>query len=465
MTTSGDGAPSGFSLSCTRANHMPFLPFSNPPTTPDWAGVGEEMYQLVARLYPICRSITGDGVRETLRVLQEHIPLDIHEVATGTQVFDWTIPKEWNIRDAYIKNSRGERLVDFQQSNLHVMGYSVPVKTKMSLAELKEHLYTLPDHPEWIPYRTSYYKENWGFCLSHEQFLALEADEYEVHIEASLQDGYLTYGEYYLEGEHTDEVLLSCHTCHPSLCNDNLSGIALLTVLAKYIQARPRRYSYRFLFTPGTIGSITWLALNEARVSRIKHGLVAACLGDPGKSTYKKSRRGDAEIDRVVIHVLRRSGEDHEVVDFSPYGYDERQFCSPGFNLPVGCFMRTPHGRYPEYHTSADDLSLVQPRYLADSFAKGVSIVNLLEGNRAYINLNPKGEPQLGKRGLYGAIGGQSGGRERELAMLWVLNLSDGHHTLLDIAERSGLAFELLKDAADRLLAVKLLRECAGGAV
>ena len=423
--------------------------------------VSQEMYQLISELYPICRSITGNGFRETLHWIKKHIELTQHEVPTGTQVFDWTVPKEWNIKDAYVKNSKGERIIDFKKSNLHVVNYSVPVKQKIHLEELKKHLFTLSDRPDWIPYRTSYYKESWGFCLSHKQFLELQDEEYEVCIDSSLEDGHLTYGEYYLKGEKPDEVLISCHACHPSLCNDNLSGIAIATFLAKYLSQINLSYSYRFIFIPGTIGSITWLSLNENQVHKIKHGLVLTCLGDPGKSTYKKSRRGDAEIDKAVTHVLKHSGKDSEIIDFFPYGYDERQFCSPGFNLPVGCFMRTPHNCYPEYHTSADNLELVQPQYLADSFSKCFSVLHILENNKKYLNQNPKCEPQLGKRGLYGAIGGQTDTKMREMAMLWVLNLSDGNHSLLDIADRSSMSFDSINQAADALLQHDLLKEKA----
>jgi aminopeptidase-like protein len=427
-------------------------------TTRNQLDTGQEMYQLISDLYPICRSITGNGLRESLRLLIRHIPLTIHEVLSGTAVFDWTVPKEWNIRDGYIKNSKGERVIDFKKCNLHVVSYSLPIKKKISLAELKEHIFTLPEQPDWVPYRTSYYKENWGFCLSHNQLVDLKEKEYEVSIDASLEDGHLTYGEYYLPGQTSDEVLITCHICHPSLSNDNLSGIALATFLARLLRSFSLRYSYRFLFIPGTIGSITWLSQNESNVSKIRHGLVIACVGDSGKSTYKKSRRGDAEIDKAAAHVLKHSGKDYEIMNFSPYGYDERQFCSPGFNLPVGCFMRTPHGKFPEYHTSADNLQFVKPEYLADSFSKCMSIIHILEHNDKYLNQNPKCEPQLGRRGLYGAIGGQTDGRLRELAMLWVLNLSDGNHALLDIAEKSGLKFDLIKNAADALVNHNLLK-------
>jgi aminopeptidase-like protein len=421
--------------------------------------LGQHLYQLVAELYPICRSITGNGVRETLKLMQRHIPLEIQEVPSGTEVFDWVVPPEWNIRDAYIKDAQGQTIVDFKTCNLHVVNYSIPVHQTLTLSDLKAHLFTLPDYPDWIPYRTSYYKENWGFCLSHKQYLQLPEQDYEVYIDSSLEPGFLTYGEYYLPGETTDEVLISCHICHPSLCNDNLSGIAVAVFLAKHLSQLPqRRYSYRFLFIPGTIGSITWLCRNEVQTAKIQHGLVLTCVGDPGKITYKKSRRGDAEIDRVATYVLKTSAPDYEVIDFFPYGYDERQYCSPGFNLAVGCFMRSPHGSFPQYHTSADNLELVQPEFLVDSYRKCWSILQILDLNRAYLNQNPKCEPRLGKRGLYKAVGGDVHTALNEMAILWVLNLSDGTHTLLEIAERSRIAFSDIHRAADALAAHNLLR-------
>ncbi|MCW5315429.1 DUF4910 domain-containing protein [Nostoc sp. KVJ3] len=416
--------------------------------------IAQELYQLVNRLYPICRSITGDGVRNTLKIISEHVPLSVYEVPTGTQVFDWIVPKEWNIKDAYIKNSQGKKIVDFANSNLHVVNYSLPVHKKISLTELKAYLFTLPEYPDWIPYRTSYYQETWGFCLSHNQYLELNEEEYEVYIDSSLESGHLSYGEYYIPGDSTDEILISCHVCHPSLCNDNLSGVAIATFLAKYLSQTKSKYSYRFLWIPGTIGSITWLAINEAKVKNIKHGLVLTCLGDAGNFTYKKSRRGDTEIDKIAAYVLENSKQGYEIIDFFPYGYDERQYCSPGFNLAVGCLMRSPHGSFPEYHTSADDLNFVQPQYLAESFLQCSSILHILNNNEIYYNQNPKCEPQLGKRGLYN---GHQDSKVNQMAILWILNLSDGHHTLLDIAERSGMSFDMIKNAADRLLANDLL--------
>lgn len=422
----------------------------------DPATVGPAIHALMRELYPICRSITGDGFRQTLARLQQEVPLEVHEVPSGTKVFDWTVPREWSIRDAYVKNSSGDRVIDFRRHNLHVVNYSVPVQGKMSLAQLRPHLHTLPDQPDLIPYRTSYYKEAWGFCLPHRQLEQMPEDEYEVCIDSTLQDGHLTYGECLLKGASAQEVLISCHACHPSLCNDNLSGVTVAAFLAKHLAQVPLRYSYRFLFIPGTIGSITWLSLNEDRARAIAHGLVLTCIGDRGNFTYKKSRRGNAEIDLAVGHILKHSGRDYTTVEFSPYGYDERQYCSPGFDLAVGCLMRSPHGEFAEYHTSADNLDFVDPAALADSFAKILSVFDVLEHNRTYMNLNPKCEPQLGKRGLYSVVGGTHI-KQLEMAMLWVLNLSDGRFSLLDIAERSGLAFDMISDAAGMLLRHDLL--------
>jgi aminopeptidase-like protein len=415
--------------------------------------VGETAYALIKELFPICRSITGDGLRQTLGIVGRRIPLKINEVPSGTRVFDWTVPREWNIRDAYIKNSEGEKIVDFRQSNLHVLNYSVPVNKSVSLTELKEHLFSIPEHSEWIPYRTSYYRENWGFCLSHKQLQMLEEREYEVFIDSTLEDGSLSYGELFLQGEEDGEILFSCHACHPSLANDNLSGVAVATMLAQRLSSVRHRYSYRFLFIPGTIGAITWLALNQEKTGNIKHGLVLSGLGDAGPFTYKKSRIGDAEIDRAAAHALKHSGGLHNIIDFYPYGYDERQYCSPGFNLPVGRLSRTPFGEYPEYHTSADNLDFVRSDALDESFQILWSILRILENNGKFMNMNPHCEPQLGKRGLYSNIG------KNELAMLWVLNLSDGNNTLLDIAERSGIEFTSIEDSARILSENNLLKE------
>jgi aminopeptidase-like protein len=419
----------------------------------DSTALGDEIYALAAELYPICRSITGDGVRRTLQILGRAIDLQISEVPTGTPVFDWTVPREWTIRDAYIKNESGERVVDFREHSLHVLNYSAPVRERLPLADLKPHIHTLPDQPDLIPYRTSYYAERWGFCMAHNRLAALPDGEYEAVINASLTDGYLTYGEYLHRGEAEDEFLLSAHICHPSLANDNCSGLALLTLLAKSMAGLRTRLSYRFIFAPGTIGAITWLARNEANVGRVKHGLTVSCVGDGGGPTYKKSRRGDAMIDRAMLHVLKHAAPSPNILDFFPYGYDERQYCSPGFNLPVGMFERSQFGTFPEYHTSADNLDFIRPEHLAASYRMITAAIDIVENDRRYVNLMPKCEPQLGRRGLYGAIGGDKDAAAKNMAMLWVLNLSDGEYSLLDIAERATLPFSIIHGTA------KLLKE------
>jgi aminopeptidase-like protein len=417
---------------------------------------GRDMLALIRELFPICRSITGNGLRRSLAKLGELFPLATHEVATGTEVFDWIVPREWNISDAYIKDAAGRRVVDFQQNNLHVVNYSAPVSARMSLSELKPHLHSLPEHPDWIPYRTTYYAESWGFCLSQRQLESLSDGEYEVVIDSTLEDGALTYGECVLPGQIEDEFLISVHICHPSLCNDNLSGVAVAATLAKVLASTSHRYTYRFLFVPGTIGPIAWLSRNHDAAQRVKHGLVLACLGDRGGINYKRSRRLSADIDRAVEQVLRAKGEPFEIRNFSPYGYDERQYCSPGFNLPVGSFRRTPHGEYAEYHTSADNLEFVSATYLADSLTTLLEIVDLIENDLRFINLSPMGEPQLGRRGLIPSVGGKAAKAE-QLALLWVLNLSDGRTSVLDIAERSGLSFNQIRGAIEALTACGLL--------
>ena len=419
--------------------------------------IGNEMYEQIKQLFPICRSITGNGVRQTLKIIKEIIPIEINEVPSGTKVFDWTVPKEWNINDAYIKNSKGERIIDFKKSNLHVLHYSIPVRKKIKLQELKEHLYSLPEQPELIPYLTSFYNENWGFCLSHKQLESLNDEEYEICIDSTLKDGHLTYGELEIKGEIDDEVLLSCYVCHPSICNDNLSGISLVTALAKKMSGMKLRYSYRFLFIPETIGSITWLSKNEKNIPKIKHGLIATCLGDRGNSTYKKTRDGNSEIDQVVEKVLIESDQPYQILDFWPSGSDERQFSSPGFNLKVGSLMRSVYGKFAEYHTSADNLDFVKSDFLEDSFNKYLNAIFILENNLTYRNLNPKCEPQLGKRGLYNKIGGQKREKVDKMALMWVLNLSDGNNSLLDISFKAKINFSEIKNAADVLYQNDLL--------
>jgi aminopeptidase-like protein len=428
----------------------------------DDAEIGEEIYALAGEIYPICRSITGEGVRETLRVLAQHMQLTLHEVPTGTPVFDWTIPKEWNIRDAYIKSACGRRVVDFRDCNLHVVSYSTPVRTVLPLSELRQRIFTLPEQPDVIPYRTSYYSEQWGFCMAHRRLAELEDGSYEVVIDAALEDGSLTYAEHFHRGATDEEFLLSAHICHPSMANDNCSGVALLAHLAKRLARLKTRFSYRVLFAPGTIGAIAWLARNET--ARIRHGLVLSCVGDGGGPTYKRSRQGNAMIDRAMAHVLTHTAPAPRILDFFPYGYDERQYCSPGFDLPVGLFQRSQFGTFPQYHTSADNLAFIEPGHLAASYRMIAEAIEIVECDRRLTSTLPKCEPQLGRRGLYDTEGAGSEGEDWRMALLWVLNLSDGRSSLLDIAERAGMPFRAIRRAAERLEQHGLLQAVACGA-
>lgn len=448
---------------------------------------GNQMYELIEKLFPICRSITGNGVRETLNIIKKQIPIQVHEIPSGTKVFDWTVPKEWNIKDAYVKDAKNNKIIDFKKSNLHVLNYSTPIHQKISLSKLKNHLFTSPNFPDQIPYFTSYYKENWGFCISQNEFNKLQDGIYEVFIDSTLENGHLTYGELYLPGKSKDEILFTSYVCHPSMCNDNLSGISLLVFLAKQMMEKKLNYSYRFLFIPETIGAITWLSINENKVSQIKQGLVATCLGDQGNSTYKKTKNGNALIDKIVSTVLRESSSPFEIINFNPDGSDERQFSSPGFNLKIGSLMRTPYRQFDEYHTSGDNLDFIKPQFLQNSFEKYSKIVEFLEAEQSiddeksadnsnhaslniitkahdeksdikYLSLNPKCEPQLGKRGLYRMIGGQKESDLDEMSIFWIMCFSDGNFTLDKIANKSGIHFEKLKKTADLLCQKNLLK-------
>jgi len=418
--------------------------------------IGLAMHKRLTELYPICRSITGDGVRKTLSNIKSSVPLEIHEVPSGTKVFDWIVPNEWNIRDAWIKNAASEKVVDFKRHSLHIVNYSTPIHKTMSLSELKTRLHSLPDQPDSIPYRTSYYEEDWGFCLSHNTLLSLSDGDYEVCIDSSLGPGNLTYGEFFLPGAVSDEVLFSAHVCHPSLANDNLSGIVVAAALAEQLaQMDQLHYSYRFLFVPATIGTIAWLSRNTAGAKRIRHGLVLSGLGDAGNMTYKRSRQESATIDRVLANVLLSNGSAHTLERFSPTGYDERQYCSNGFNLPVGRLSRTPYGTYRQYHTSEDNPDFIQPESLAESLRILRGVIRVLESNHVYVNTQPMCEPQLGRRGLYGLLHD----KVEAIAMLWILNLADGHSTLLDISERSSIPFDCIQRVASVLELKGLLRK------
>jgi aminopeptidase-like protein len=418
---------------------------------------GREAFELIRRLFPLCRSLTGDGVRATFDVLEEEIPIMRTEIPSGTKVFDWIVPDEWNIRDAYIATADGSRVVDFQRSTLHVVSYSEPVRATIPLELLRERLHTLPDQPDVVPYRTSYYERTWGFCLSHRRLLELPPGDYEVMIDSTLEPGHVSYAEATIEGDGESEVLVSTYVCHPSLANDNLSGIGVATILAKRLLGRRLRHTYRFLFAPGTIGPLAWLHQNQDGLDRIEHGLTVSCIGDGGDFTYKRSRRGDADIDRAMETVLRDSGAAHRVLPWEPWGGDERQFCSPGFNLPLGTLMRTPHGEFAGYHSSADALERIRPESLAKAVDTCLELVEVLESNRSCTNLSPYGEPQLGRRGLYRSAGGAVATPDDERALLWVLNMSDGRCTLLDVARASGLSYPVVRRAADRLAGAGLL--------
>jgi len=419
--------------------------------------IGRDAYELMRRLFPLCRSLTGDGVRATFDVLAEEIPITRIEIPSGTRVFDWIVPEEWNVRDAYIASPDGTRVVDFRRSSLHVVSYSEPVRTTLPLDALRERLHTLPDQPDVIPYRTSYYDRTWGFCLSHRQLLELPAGDYEAVIDSTLEPGHLTYAELSIEGEGDGEALVSTYVCHPSLANDNLSGIVVATMIAKELMERRLRHSYRFLFAPGTIGPLAWLHENRDSLNKVKHGLTLSCIGDDGSLTYKRSRRGNADVDRAMETVLRNAGEPHRVLPWEPWGGDERQFCSPGFDLPVGSLMRTPHGEFDGYHTSADGLERIRPESLAEAVERCLDLVEVLETNRRMTNLSPFGEPQLGRRGLYRSAGGAVATPDDERALLWVLNQSDGRSSLLDIAHDSGLRYPVIRRGAERLERAGLL--------
>jgi aminopeptidase-like protein len=390
--------------------------------------------------------------------MAKELPIELTHIASGSAVFDWEIPLEWNIKDAYIEGPEGERIVSFSENNLHVVNYSSPVNLTVSLDELLSHTYSLPDRPEWIPYRTSYYHRDWGFCLTHRVKERLKPGAYRVVIDSSLQKGHLSYGETLIPGQVEEEILIYSHICHPSIANDNLSGLAVTTWWAKNLLKSDKPYfSYRFVWGPGTIGSISWLASNKHRMSKIKCVLVAVLLGRPGLFHYKRSRSSDSEVNRVAESVLEELAADSVVLDFDPYGYDERQFCSPGINLSAGRLTRVPNGEYPEYHTSADNLDILSLDSLEESLQVCEAIGIRLEQNRIYENLLPECEPQLGKRGLYRNTGGENP-KQRELALLWVLNQSDGYMDILGIAKRAGLPFAVIESAAKDLERSKIIR-------
>ena len=423
-----------------------------------WAHIGTDAHRLLCELFPIPRSLTGDGVRETFRLLNQWLPLQVHEVPSGTEVFDWTVPDEWNFREAWIKGPDGRLVLDARQNNLHVLGYSEPVHVRMPLVALREHLHSLPELPDAVPYLTTYYARRWGFCLSQNQLEELQEGDYEVFIDADLAPGHLTWAEAVLPGQTEKEFLLSTYICHPSLANDNLSGVVTVASLYRLLEQRPRRFTYRFLFVPETIGAVAYLAEHGQRLKeKLAGGLVVTCVGDAGAFTYKKSRRGDSMIDRVCAHVLKSVGAQHSVRDFWPTGSDERQYCSPGFDLPMGSLMRSVYGEFPEYHTSLDDTSFVTAENLAESIRVYDAVLRAFDDNLVYVSRAPFGEPQLGKRGLYPTLGSQRNVRQQIEATMWLLNLADGKHSLVDMAERSGLSIFTLQEIGKRLAEAGLI--------
>jgi len=427
---------------------------------------GAGIHAFMEGIFPLCRSLTGRGVRVTLAAIGERVPIRITDVPSGAPILDWTAPDEWTIGEAWIEGVSGRRWVDLAESSLHVVSYSGPVDGVFTFEELRDRLFTLPDRPTLIPYRTSYWSPTWGFCLTHERLQEMASDgPFRVRIDARLEPGHLTYGEVVIPGERDEEILLSTHICHPSLANDNLSGIGVLTAVAERLATTTPRFTHRLLFSPGTVGPISWLAGNPEAVGRVRHGLVVVSAGDPGPLTYKRSRGGDALVDRIAETVLA----DHAgatVRAFEPWGCDERQFSSPGYRLPVGCLMRTPPGEFPENHTSADDMAFVTPEALGESARACLEILAVIDGDRTMVNRSPFGEPQLGRRGLYRSAGG-AGSKDSDLpderALLWVLNMTDGENTLLDIARRSGMPFPTILAAAEALEGADLLREGSAG--
>jgi aminopeptidase-like protein len=414
------------------------------------------------RLWPVTRSLTGDGNRETLAILSEIIDLDVTEVPCGTECFDWKIPPEWNINEAWIRDSKGNTIVDFAENNLHILGYSEPFRGKLSYEELASHLYTLPDQPGLIPYLTSYYKRRWGFCLPHNQFLELDKDDtYEVFIDSSLDpSGSMTVGEAVIEGRTEKEILFSTYICHPSLASNELSGPLVSAFIYKKLKDyRDLKHTYRFLFVPETIGSIYSLSVKGDHWKKhLQAGFVLTCIGDDGPFTYKKSRMGNALPDRAAEMVLGQTESDSRIVEFIPRGSDERQYCSPGFNLPVGSLMRTMYGEYPEYHTSADNKEYISFDAMEKSVLKYLEVIELLERNERYINTMPDCEPQLGKRGLYPTLGSQKKTEDFVLAMMWILNLADGTNDLISISERSKIPVRQLIPVINKLIENGILK-------
>ena len=414
---------------------------------------GNNMYKLAERMFPICRSITGNGFRKSLGIIKGIIPeINVHEVPTGTQVFDWTVPNEWNCTGGGIYTLNGRKVIDFTDSNLHILGYSTPVDLVISRDELLEHIYTQPDQPEWIPYVTSYYKERWGFCMSENQKKTLSEEKYHVIINSTLSPGSLTYGDLLIPGETKEEVLFSTYLCHPSMANNELSGPALQTELIKYIQQmQHRRYSYRFVFCPETIGSLTYCSRNlEVLKRNVKAGFVLSCVGDDRTYSIIESPYANTLADRVLSNVLRFHYPGYKRYSFLKRGSDERQYCSVGVELPVCGFCRSKYGEFPEYHTSADNMDLISPEGLRGAYDVMIKVIHTLENNYCY-RMTCKGEPQLGKRGLYPTVS-QKGSYDVIMSLKNFIAYADGYNDLIGISDIIGVPTTELISIKDKLM-------------
>ena len=408
------------------------------------------MYDLLKRLFPICRSLTGEGVRESLRIIQEYIPLEIKEVASGTKVFDWEVPNEWNITDAYIKDSSGNKVVDFKKSNLHVMGYSIPFEGNLSLDELKKHLYSLPEQPDVIPYITSYYKERWGFCLSQNVYDSLKDVEYYVEIDSTLEPGSLTYGELLIPGKSKKEILLSTYLCHPSMANNELSGPVVTTFIASHLLQQDNYYSYRILFIPETIGSITYLSKHLQELKKnVIGGYVLTCCGDEGEFSYLTTRNEHAVVDRLTDHILNWSCDSYNTYSYLERGSDESQYNSPGVDLNIGSLMRSKYAEYPEYHTSADNLEFVTEKGLYGTLEMYKRCLKVFEYNHKY-QRTTLCDPKLDKHGLYPTLSTKDTINQVK-NMMNLLAYCDGRHDLIWIADKINVSAEKLIPIVDQL--------------